>query len=63
VAGACHVERIDGDTVVVEAMAPIVAQELRLHGPELLAALAGSRGGSGIREIRVVVGRPADPPG
>ena len=63
VAGACHVERIDGDTIVVEAMAPIVAQELRLHVPELLTALSGSRGGAGIREIRVVVGRAGAPRG
>jgi len=61
VAGACHVTRVDGGTVVVEAMAPIVAQELRLHVPELLAALAGSPAGAGIREIRVVIARAGSP--
>jgi Dna[CI] antecedent DciA-like protein len=65
VVGACQVTRVDGPTVVVEAMAPIVAQELRLHLPELLAALSGSPVGGGIREIRVVVARagaPGSPP-
>jgi hypothetical protein len=37
---------------VVEADAPIVAQELRLRSPEILAALAGAPGGVSAREIR-----------
>ena len=56
-AGACRVVRIDGFAVVVEADAPIVAQELRLRGPELLAAFASTPAGVGAREIRVLVGR------
>ena len=56
-AGACRVVRIDGFAVVVEADAPIVAQELRLRGPELLAAFASTPAGIGAREIRVLVGR------
>jgi predicted nucleic acid-binding Zn ribbon protein len=56
-AGACRVVRLDGFTVVVEADAPIVAQELRLRGPELLAAFAATPAGGGARELRVVVGR------
>lgn len=56
-AGACRVVRIDGFVVVVEADAPIVAQELRLRGPELLAAYAATPAGGGARELRVVVGR------
>jgi predicted nucleic acid-binding Zn ribbon protein len=56
-AGACRVVRVDGGTVVVEADAPIVAQELRLRVPELLTALAASPAGAGVREIRVGVGR------
>ena len=56
-AGACRVVRIDGFAVVVEADAPIVAQELRLRGPELLVAFASTPAGVGAREIRVLVGR------
>jgi Dna[CI] antecedent DciA-like protein len=56
-AGACRVVRVDGATVVVEADAPIVAQELLLHVPELLPAFAATPGGAGVREIRVTVGR------
>ena len=53
--GACRVIRIDGFAIVVEADAPIVAQELRLRGPELLAAFAASPAGGGARELRVIV--------
>jgi predicted nucleic acid-binding Zn ribbon protein len=62
-AGACRVVRVDGGTVVVEADAPIVAQELRLRVPELLTALAASPAGAGVREIRVGVGRGTPRPG
>ena len=55
--GACRVIRIEGFAIVVEADAPIVAQELRLRGPELLTAFATSPAGGGARELRVVVGR------
>jgi hypothetical protein len=48
--------RIDGDALLVEADAPIVAQELRLRAPELLAALAGAPGGMGLRDLRIRVG-------
>jgi hypothetical protein len=57
-AGSCRVIRIDGFSLVVEADAPIVAQELRLRGPDLLAAFAATPGGVGARELRVHV-RPA----
>jgi Dna[CI] antecedent, DciA len=57
VAGACRVVRIEGWTVFVEADAPIVAQELRLRGPELLSAFAASPAGVGARELRVAVAR------
>ena len=56
-AGACRVVRIDGFALVVEADAPIVAQELRLRGPELLAAFAATPAGIGARELRVTVAR------
>ena len=56
-AGACRVIRIDGFALVIEADAPIVAQELRLRAPELLAAFAATPAGIGVRELRVAVGR------
>jgi hypothetical protein len=55
--GFCRPVGIEDFALVVEADAPIVAQELRLRGPELLAALAGAPGGIGLRELRVHVRR------
>ena len=55
--GACRAVRIEGFALLVEADAPIVAQELRLRGPELLAALGAAPGGIGLRELRVHVRR------
>jgi hypothetical protein len=55
--GACRAIRIDGYALLVEADAPIVAQELRLRGPELLSALSLAPGGMGLRELRVHVRR------
>ena len=46
-----------GFAVIVEADAPIVAQELRLADPELLAAFAATPAGLGARELRVFVAR------
>ena len=62
-AGACRVIRIEGFSIVIEADAPIVAQELRLRGPELLAAFAATPAGTGARDLRVVVGRAGHPAG
>ena len=59
-AGACRVIRLDGFSLVVEADAPIVAQELRLRSTELLAAFAASPAGVGARDLRINV-RPAGP--
>ena len=56
-AGACRVIRLEGFTLDVEADAPIVAQEIRLRGAELLAAFAAAPGGVGARELRVHVRR------
>jgi hypothetical protein len=56
-AGACRVIRFEGFAVIAEADAPIVAQELRLRGPELLAAFAATPAGFGARELRVIVSR------
>ena len=57
-AGLCRAVRLDGSTIVVQADAPIVAQELRLRAPELMAAFAGTPAGAGVRELRIVVSRP-----
>jgi Dna[CI] antecedent DciA-like protein len=57
VAGLCHVSRVDGSTLLVEADAPIVAQELRLRGPELLRAFAATPAGAGVGDLRIVVAR------
>ena len=54
-AGNCRVIRMDGFALIVEADAPIVAQELRLRASELLAAFAAAPGGIGARELRVHV--------
>jgi Dna[CI] antecedent, DciA len=65
-AGACRVIAIQGFAIVVEADAPIVAQELRLRGPELLTAFAATPAGLGARELRVTVARSGHafgPPG
>ena len=56
-AGACRVVSLAGFAIDVEADAPIVAQELRLRGSELLDAFRTAPGGVGIRELRVHVRR------
>ena len=58
-AGACRVVQLEGFALDVEADAPIVAQELRLRSPELLAAFAAAPGGVGVRDLRVRVRRDA----
>ena len=55
--GACRLVRLDGFSLVVETDAPIVAQELRLRGPELLAAFGAAPGGIRATELRVRVRR------
>jgi hypothetical protein len=49
--------RLEGFDLVVEADAPIVAQELRLRSSELLEAFAASPAGVGARDLRVHVRR------
>jgi len=53
--GACRALRMDGDTLVVEADAPIVAQELRLHARQLAEAFRAAPAGGPVSEIRVTV--------
>ena len=49
--------RIEGFALVVEADAPIVAQELRLRSTELLAAFRAAPGGMAATELRIGVRR------
>ena len=56
-AGATRLRRIDGTSLVVEADAPIVAQELRMRSPELLAAFRTAPGGLAATDLRIGVRR------
>jgi predicted nucleic acid-binding Zn ribbon protein len=56
-ASSTRLLRIDGFALVVEADAPIVAQELRMRGPELLRAFRAAPGGIAASELRVGVRR------
>lgn len=56
-AGATRLLRVDGFALVVETDHPIVAQEIRLRAPELLAAFAAAPGGIPAREVRLSVRR------
>jgi len=56
-AGATRLVRLDGRSLVVEADAPIVAQELRLRSHELLAAFRSAPGGVPAAELRIGVRR------
>ena len=53
--GACRVVAFSQGVVQVEADAPIVAQELRLRGPELTAALRSAVRGP-VRQLRITAG-------
>ena len=53
--GACRAIRIDGEALVVEADAPIVAQELRLHARQLVEAFRSAPAGGPVSELRVTV--------
>jgi hypothetical protein len=55
--GACRALRVDGETLVVEADAPIVGQELVLHGDELAGAFRRAPGGARVRQVRVTIKR------
>lgn len=55
--GACRALRVDGETLVLEADAPIVGQELVLHGDEIAAAFRRAPGGAQVRQVRVTVRR------
>ena len=55
--GACRALRVDGDTLIVEADAPIVGQEVLLHGSELAAAFTRAPAGLPVRQVRVTIRR------
>jgi hypothetical protein len=50
--GACRLAGLSHGVATIEADEPIVAQEIRLRSPELLAALRGTAG-TPIRQLRV----------
>ena len=47
--------RVEGEALIVEADAPIVGQELRLHARQLAEAFRAAPAGAAISEIRVTV--------
>ena len=53
--GACRALGIEGRVLVVEADAPIVAQELRLHQRHLVDAFRNAPPGGQVEELRVTV--------
>ena len=55
--GACRAIRLEGDTLIVEADAPIVGQELLLHGDDLASAFRLAPGGGPARQLRVAIRR------
>ena len=55
--GACRALRVEGETLVVEADAPIVGQEILLNGDSLATAFRAAPGGAPVRQVRVVVRR------
>jgi Dna[CI] antecedent, DciA len=55
--GACRAVEIDGTTLLVEADAPIVAQELRLHALDLRDAFRAAPAGGPIEELRITIRR------
>jgi hypothetical protein len=56
-AGSSRLVRIDGFALLIEADAPIVAQELRLRAPELLQAFGAAPGGVRARELHMRISR------
>ncbi len=52
-AGATRLIRLERDSIVVEADAPIVAQEIRIRQAELLSAFATAPGGAVVGHIRI----------
>jgi Dna[CI] antecedent DciA-like protein len=55
--GACRALRVEGETLVVEADAPIVGQELLLHAESLASAFRTAPAGGPVRQLRVTIRR------
>ena len=55
--GACRALKVDGETLLVEADAPIVGQELLLHRDDLASAFRTAPGGAQVRQLRVMIRR------
>ncbi len=55
--GACRALRVEGETLLLEADAPIVGQELVMHGDQLAAAFRRAPGGAQVRQVRVTIRR------
>jgi Dna[CI] antecedent DciA-like protein len=55
--GACRAVRVDDETLLVEADAPIVGQELLLRAEELVAAFRRAPAGAPVRQLRVTIRR------
>jgi hypothetical protein len=55
--GACRALRVEGETLVVEADAPIVGQEVMLNGDALTSAFRTAPGGAPVRQVRVTIRR------
>ena len=55
--GACRALRVEGETLIVEADAPIVGQEVLLHADELTTAFRRAPGGAPVRQVRVTIKR------
>lgn len=55
--GACRALRVEGETLVIEADAPIVGQELLLHAPALVDAFRTAPAGAAVRQVRVTIRR------
>jgi hypothetical protein len=53
--GACRALRVEGTTLVVEADAPIVAQEIRINAGALVAAFRSAPAGAPVDALRVTV--------
>jgi hypothetical protein len=53
--GGCRLVSFQAGTLIVDADAPIIAQELRLRATELLAAFAATPAGGPAAELRVRV--------
>ncbi len=54
--GACRLERLEHDAIVVAVDEPIVAAELRMRALELLDAFGVAPGGARVRFLRLVGG-------